>query len=107
MNHIKMSLINFFKKIIFVVRVSGESCWPILVPGKLYFATGILRARIGDFVVFRNPKNVDEVFIKRVVEARENQYAAESLVSWGSSSKDFGLVDNASVLGKIVLWNKK
>ena len=43
------------KNIIFRITVSGESCWPELVPGKTYFASRLRRAHVGDYVVFKNP----------------------------------------------------
>ena len=87
--------------IIFVVRVEGESLWPVLVPGRRYLASrwGVLR--IGDFAVFRNPKEKQEIFVKRVAGTGPGGYIMESTVSWGASSRDFGPVPHELILGKI------
>lgn len=94
-------------RILFRVRVSGESCWPVLVPGRSYWASAWIPVRVGDFVVFSNPADPAQVFIKKILGVRENGYEAGSLVSWGLSSKDFGVVDKKYILGKIIRWNTK
>lgn len=91
------------RKIFFLVRVEGESGWPVLVPGGRYFASGFLSPRIGDFAVFRNQQDTERVFVKRVVGLANGFYRMESAVSWGSSSDDFGLVPRELILGKIIL----
>src|SRR3989344_8517478 len=46
---------DFWKRnSLFLVRVSGESMCPRLKPGRFYFASGWLKIRIGDFIVFKN-----------------------------------------------------
>lgn len=85
----------------FVVRVEGESMWPALIPGRRYFASGIGVLRAGDIAVFRHPKEMSGIFVKRVAEARGGAYRMESAVSWGSSSRDFGIVPQKCILGKI------
>lgn len=117
MRRIRQSLINYFKlsrfnlpnfyrgstSIVFVVRVEGESGWPAIVPGGRYVASGLLRPRIGDFAVFRNPHDPCRVFVKRVAGMEQDEYRMESMVSWGSSSEDFGIVPRELILGKILL----
>jgi hypothetical protein len=49
-------VIKKFKNLLFRVTVSGESCWPSLVPGKTYLATSLLRASPGRFVVVENKR---------------------------------------------------
>lgn len=105
MIHIKMSLINFFKILLFTVKVEGESMWPALIPGQRYLATNMLPIRQGDFSVFRNPLNPSEIFVKRVAEISNSKYCMESLVSWGSSSKDFEYVTKQTVIGKLLRFN--
>lgn len=87
--------------IVFWVRVEGESMWPELVPGKRYLASGLGVVRVGDCAVFRNPKDASRIFVKKVAEVCGAAYRMESLVSWGSSGRDFGLVPREYVLGKI------
>ncbi|MCH8741524.1 hypothetical protein IH779_01350 [Patescibacteria group bacterium] len=88
--------------LIFSVKVEGESCWPHLVPGRNYFATNLLKPKIGDFIVFQNPKDQIEIFVKRVKEIKNNSYFVEGTVSWAESSKNFGEVNRNLVLGKIL-----
>lgn len=83
--------------------MQGESALPALVPGTLYLATNMVRPKTGDFIVFRNPMNIQQVFIKQVRSVRDGCYQTESLVSWGSSSRDFGLVARNLILGKLIV----
>ncbi|MBI3442722.1 MAG: hypothetical protein HY007_03060 [Candidatus Sungbacteria bacterium] len=87
---------------LFRVRVSGESCWPALVPGKTYWASTFRKIRKGDFVVFRNPIDRKEIFVKKIFRVQEKGYKVVSLISWGESSKDFGIVSKKNVLGKVI-----
>ncbi|GEM_PF-1979359 len=116
MRRIRQSLIRYFKlwrfnlynlyrgstSIIFLVRVEGESAWPLLMPGGRYFASGLHRPRIGDFAVFQNPRDRSRVFVKRVAGIEHGLYRMESAVSWGSSSDDFGVVPRELIVGKII-----
>jgi phage repressor protein C with HTH and peptisase S24 domain len=99
---IKKLLTRFFKLPLFLAKVSGESAWPVLVPGKRYLATALLNPKKGDFIIFRNPKVNSEVYVKKVEEIKDGAYRVNGLVSWSSSSNDFGLVDKNLVLGKIL-----
>ena len=89
--------------LLFLVRVEGESMWPALVPGRQYVASALARPRIGDYAVFRNPSDPSCVFVKRVAGIKNGFYRMESIVSWGSSSEDFGVVPRELILGKILL----
>ncbi len=51
---------------LFRVKVEGESLWPELIPGRIYWASALLKPRVGDYVVFRNPRNQDRNVVKRV-----------------------------------------
>ncbi len=101
MKRIKSLLTNYFRRMLFVVRVDGESMYPSLIPGRVYLASNLFALRQGDFAVFRNPKETGRIFVKRVEEIRDGAYIMESSVSWGSSSRDFGPVDKRLVEGKI------
>jgi len=94
--------ISILKKSLFLVKVEGESAWPELVPEKIYFATSLLRPKIGNFIVFKNPKNNEQNFVKKIVKITPTGYEIQGLVSWAISSKDFGLVEEELVLGKIL-----
>lgn len=90
------------RRILFVVRVEGESGWPHLVAGKRYLASGLLVPRVGDWAVFKNPREPERIFVKRVKAMRGREYIMEGAVSWASSSRDFGLVKRRLVLGTLL-----
>lgn len=111
MRRIKKLRISSFRHLLkfalFTVKVYGESAWPVLIPGKTYLASRILPPRKGDFIVFQNPKNNKEIFVKQVQKCEVEGYRVSSLVSWGSSSENFGIVDKNLILGKILQWTFK
>lgn len=93
---------SYFSRPLFRVKVDGESMWPALVPGKTYWASGLLKPQMGDVIIFRNPKNGEQIFVKRVAAVRPEEYEVESLVSWGTSSGELGLVPQSAVLGTVI-----
>ena len=115
MRRIVHSLINCFREarrglwgyyrglasIVFVVRVEGESAWPHLVSGKRYLASGLVVPRKGDWAVFRNPRNNEQIFVKRIEKVERSGYIVGGAVSWASSSDDFGPVPRHFILGKV------
>lgn len=92
---------NFFRRALFRVRVTGESMWPEFVAGKTYWATGFLRPREGDAIVFRNPRDSKQMFVKRVRAVAADGYEVESTVPWGSGSGELGIVPREAVLGRV------
>src|SRR4030042_2650999 len=94
--------LNGVKRAIFLVRVEGESAWPELVSGKTYFAASFLKPKIGDFIVFKNPKDQKEILVKKIRSIRKNSYFAEGTLPWAKSSRDFGQVSKGLILGKIL-----
>ena len=91
--------------ILFRVQVEGESCWPELITGKSYWASCLPKPQTGDFVVFRNPLNYGQIFVKKVVATEGGKYCVAGTVSWGASSADFGWVDEKLILGRILRRN--
>lgn len=89
------------RKILFLVKVEGESGWPRLVPGKYYFASSLLLPRVGRFIVFHYPKELRRLFVKCVKEIRPDGYYVEGLIPGASSSEDFGVVPKAFVVGTL------
>ena len=101
------SAISFFKRILFFVQVTGESCWPDLIPSKKYLATSLLRPKIGDYIIFRT--KYDEIFVKKVkyIKKKENMkgddsYFVSGNVSWAQDSNSFGLIKKENILGKLI-----
>ena len=74
----------------------------MLVPGKSYWASALGQVRIGDFVVFENPADREHTLVKRVCGVQAEGYEVKGLVSWGSSSKDFGVVKKNKIIGKLL-----
>src|SRR3989344_9359154 len=100
MKHIK-KLLTHFSRLLFSVRVHGESAWPALYSGGCYLASSLVRPNMGSFIVFKNPRNSTETFVKQVKSVHDMGYEVGGLVSWSSSSKDFGIVPKELVLGTI------
>ena len=75
--------------------------WPRLKPGRFYFASGWLKIRIGDFIVFKNPVDPSQKLVKKVEAIESNGYLVNGTVSWSTSSKDFGLITQDLILGRI------
>ena len=98
----KRSLISYFRKPLFLVTVRGESMWPALVSGKKYLASSLLPIKQGSVIVFKNPLNDSEVFVKHVSAVHPDGYEVESEVSWGLNSKNLGKIPRKMVLGR--LW---
>ena len=73
------------KYFLFAVKVEGESMWPELIPGRRYFASSLLSPKAGSYIVFKNPDNESELFVKRLKERHGDLLLAESIVPWGSS----------------------
>lgn len=99
---IKQSRISFIKHLFFLVKVEGESGWPELIPEKYYFATSLLRPRVGDFIVFGNPQNPEQRLVKKVTGIKNNSFSVKGVVSWSAGSADFGDIPKNLVLGKIL-----
>lgn len=102
MRIIRNSLISYIKRLIFLVKIEGESAWPELMPERLYFATNFLKPKIGDFIIFKNPKNQKEILVKRIKSTRKNSYFVQGTLPWAESSKDFGQITKDLILGKIL-----
>ena len=96
---------GFLSKLLFSIRVEGESGWPRLVAGKRYFATALGRPKRGDMVVFPDPQSqsvMPRLFVKEVKEQYGSYYKVGSATGWGSSSDDFGLIHEQNIWGRIL-----
>jgi hypothetical protein len=93
-----------FKRILFVVKVEGLSCWPFLKPGRKYFATSLGRPKKGDFVVFRDPKKRDRFLVKKVAVEEKEGYRVVSILPLAQIDENFGSVPRSSIEGKIIKW---
>ena len=103
------SAINFFKRILFTVQITGESCWPELVPSKSYLATNLLKPKSGDYIVFTN--KFDELLVKRVkyikkdkIKKGDDSYFVTGNVSWSEDSNTLGLINQNNIIGKLILY---
>ena len=102
MNLTKKSPINSIKRLFFFVKIEGESAWPKLISEKVYLATSMAKARVGDFIVFVNPKNEKETMVKKVTKISQDSYFVEGNVPWATSSQELGLIPKSLVLVKII-----
>jgi len=100
-NYSDLLLKSHFNRALFIVRVQGESGWPMLVPGRRYLASGLFVPRTSDWAVFRHPHEPGTIYIKRVREILDTGYIMEGTVSWASSSDDFGPVPKQYIIGKV------
>ncbi len=83
---------------IFKVQVSGESLWPELVPGRIYWATGLLAPKAGDYAVFRSPDEPGKFVVKKVKSVQDGLYELVGTVPWSSSYK----VPKSQILGRLL-----
>lgn len=96
------SLTNFFKHLLFVVKVEGESAFPELLPGSYYLATSLRKPKPGNFIVFTDPNKPSRILVKKVRSISNEGLAVESVVSWGTSSENFGLISQKNVRGIVI-----
>lgn len=54
--------------LLFRVKVEGESLWPELIPGRVYWASKLVQPRVGQYVVFKNPADASGYFVKKVLK---------------------------------------
>ena len=87
---------------LFSVKVEGMSMWPRLVPGWRYFATSLLSPRVGDTIVFRNPQNVAQIFVKKIIKREHDGYTVRGERPGSTGSGDIGVINKKLVIGKIV-----
>lgn len=69
---------------LFRVKITGESMWPVLVPGRSYWATSLLAPKVGRLAVFRMPHS-SQFAVKRIVELKNGRLELAGTVSWSSS----------------------
>ena len=80
----------------FSVRITGESMWPLLCPGKTYTLDREAAIKEGDCVVAHTP---DGIVAKRVSAQKSGAYMLESTISWGSHY----CVEGHDIIGKIII----
>ena len=83
---------------LFQVTVAGESMWPVLVPGKTYWASSLVPLAVGKIVVAQNPVNSKTYLIKKIHSLSGSQLKLAGTVSWSSSPT----VDRQNVLGVLI-----
>ncbi len=95
-------LTNFFKHLLFVVKVEGESAFPELIPGRYYLASSLKRPQVGRFVVFSNPLNHGQILVKKVQRFEGDSLCVQGTVSWAVSSREIGRIPLRSTLGVLL-----
>ncbi len=76
--------------------------WPSLVPGRKYFATNLLAPRVGDAIVFRNPKNKSQIFVKKIIKKSREGYSVAGTNRESITSEEVGMVDRKFIFGKLL-----
>ena len=83
---------------LFRVRISGESLWPDLVPGRTYWATSLGAPKTGDYAVFKGPAGAPEFVVKKVEGIENGVYDLRGTVSRSASYK----VPKSHILGRLL-----
>ncbi len=89
---IKKLLKNFSKKL-FLVKIDGLSCFPDLIPNKIYLAQNLFQPKIGQYVVFLEEK---KYLVKRLISKTKNY-----LLLKGKIDKKTYLIRKERILGTI------
>jgi len=88
-----LKLLKNFSKKIFFVKIEGLSCFPEILPEKIYLVLNV-KPKIGDFIVFKGER---EIFVKKLKKIKDNFLILED-----SFKKEYK-IEREKVLGKIVL----
>lgn len=83
----------------FEVLVTGESMWPVLIPGKRYIARRDQEPAVGDIVVAINPNDAANTIVKRLTVINGDKYQLVGTVSWSSTFA----VTRQQILGVLTL----
>lgn len=97
----KMSRINFFKRIIFWVDVTGDSMSPVLKNGKSYLASNLLKPQVGKIIVFKNPSKFTQVMVKKIISETREGYEVAGLKAGSTSSKEIGYIKKENIIGTL------
>lgn len=92
---------SFFKSVLFWVDVAGDSMSPVLVSGRSYLASCLLRPRVGRIIVFTHPHSPNKRMVKRVSKIIDQDYvvAGDNVVS--VSSELIGVVSHSQIIGTL------
>ncbi len=80
----------------FRVKVSGESMWSKLIPGKTCWASSLLPIRLGDIVIAQSP---DGIIVKRLVTITADSIELAGTVSWSSNYT----LPKKSIVGRLIV----
>lgn len=95
------------QKTTFEIVVTGESMWPMLVPGQRYTARRNVEPVVGDIVVAKHPDDSSTTIVKRVTrividptyDLPTTTYELSGTISWSSQL----VVSRPQILGVLVL----
>ncbi len=85
-----------------MVKVEGESAFPELISGRYYFASILKKPKIGRYVVFKNPMNGEQIFVKKIIREEHDGFYVAGTVSWATSSQTLGLISTPFILGVLL-----
>lgn len=89
------------KRLLFLVKVEGLSCWPYLRPGRKYLATSLSQPKPGDFVVFRD-KYRGRFLVKKVMSKAGNEYRVASTLPQTKKNENLAPVPSELIEGKLI-----
>lgn len=69
-----------FSKKIFLVKIEGLSCFPDLLPNKIYLAQNISRPKIGQYVVFQQNK---KILVKKLIAQKKEKFILRGKIGSG------------------------
>lgn len=85
---------SFFNKI-FLVKITGFSLFPDLIPGKFYLAHNFGKLKPGDFVIF---KFNEKIFVKKILVINHNDILV------GDNLDQQFMINKYDILGKIIFF---
>jgi phage repressor protein C with HTH and peptisase S24 domain len=97
-----MKLLKKIKFILFATDITGDSMSPVLENGKSYLASCLLKPKVGKIIVFCNPKNFNQVMVKKIIKDTGNGFEVVGFKKGSTSSKEIGIVTPDLVLGVLL-----
>lgn len=69
------------KFLLFRVKVHGESMWPVLTPERTYWASNLIKPKVGRIAVARAPEAPHGYVIKKITKIENGQYTLDGLTT--------------------------
>lgn len=96
-----MDFLKKIRRLIFLVDVTGDSMSPVLENGKSYLASSLLKPQVGKIIIFKNPLNLNQVMIKKIISETSEGYEVVGLITGSTSSKEIGYIKKENIIGTL------